>query len=103
MFSKPQPSRRAFQRTLVHKPRAAFRKLAFSPIWKILEQVFACEQIEHGVAQKFQPLVFIARHRFTQIWDTLSSLGGTKFRSRKLFGFFSFGFACLLELSRDQG
>src|SRR5205814_5420001 len=57
MLTKSQAACRPLERARVDQPRATFRKLAFRPIGKILEQILACQQVENGVAQKLQPFV----------------------------------------------
>src|SRR5438552_14950603 len=68
VFAESECARRPLQRTCVHQPRAAFRKLAFGPVGESFQQIFACQQIEDGIAQEFQPLVVSGRSGSARIF-----------------------------------
>lgn len=67
IFIQPQLSRSASQRILADKTRAHFRELAFVVCRKCRKQIFAHDQIDHRIAEKFQPLVVVVEIMFHRV------------------------------------
>src|ERR1700676_4255336 len=72
--SKASASSVGFSRPPVFSPRrrvphvrAALRELPFRPLRKVGKQVLAGKQLEHRVAQKFEPLVVFHGRRFRRV------------------------------------
>src|SRR5258707_14360573 len=57
VLSQAQSPRGGLQRTSIDDARAAFGKLAFAPLRKSRQEVFARKQLEDGISKKLEPLI----------------------------------------------